>query len=260
VGPTETLLGEAWEHFDSTLGETVKDLIILSPCFYPTPAPSSLMAASCLKNGLDVVIYGVGEEFIPHGAHAQVVRLLEVMEREKLAETALVTDCRDVLFLAGEDEILGKAGAFNAPVVMSTEINCWPSDPEVVKYFFGSSPHGYDYVNAGQFIGSWEYVKHCLRHLIHKYRTNHTGLDNSQAWWPYAIMRGELNVALDRECEIFQTMTGGADSHLVRDRLEAGPPRRVFNIRTNSLPCSVHFNGNPNTNEPHAQLFHEIFE
>lgn len=222
------------------------ELLILSPCFYPSLQPARLMLESASAHNLPVMTYGVGEDFIPHGADAQVAKLCELMERQMLAEYALVTDCRDVLFLANQDEILRKFLSFGSDLVMSTENGCWPQDPEVVYHFYGKNRNGYDFINAGQYIGKWPVVVNCLRHLLSNYRKG-DGLDNSQGWWAQAHMRGELPFALDYECNIFQTMSGGADAQLT---IKDG---RFFNTATGNQPCSVHFNGNPNKQEPHRE-------
>jgi hypothetical protein len=234
----------------------VRDLLILSPCFYPTAEPARLMLASARHYNLHAEIYGVGQPFIPHGADAQVVALYELMQAGKRAELVLVTDCRDVLFLAGELDIVQKFRAFRADLVMSTEQGCWPPDPDVVAHFHGRDPNGYDYVNAGQYIGRWEYVEHCLKHLIDRYRGG-PGADNSQGWWMQARMRGELDYAMDHKCLLFQSMTGGADSHT--EVLDTGNWKRLLNRVTRSLPCSVHFNGNPGNDLPQREMYQRIF-
>lgn len=232
------------------------DLLILSPCFYPTAEPARLMLDSARRYNLNADVYGVGQPFIPHGADAQVVKLWELMQAGKRAEFVLVTDCRDVLFLAGEADILQKYRAFDSDLVMSCEQGCWPPDPEVVAHFHGRDPNGYDYVNAGQYIGHWEYVEFCLKYLIDNYRGT-PGADNSQGWWMRAGMWGELNYALDHKCMLFQSMTGGADAHT--DVIDTGNWKRLFNRVTRSLPCSVHFNGNPGNDLPQREMYRRIF-
>jgi hypothetical protein len=229
-------------------------LLLLSPCFYPSSSPAELMVDSARAHGLNVRLYGVGQDFIPHGADAQVFRLWELMKPKQLADYALITDCRDVLFLANEEEILRKLDQFPSPVVMSTERNCWPPDPEIQNYFYGRDAHGYDYINAGMYIGKWDYVVTCLEHLLNKYRGQVPGADNSQGWWMWAKMRGELRFDLDYACEIFHSMTGGADRHL--DDMGNG---RVYNRLTNSMPCSLHFNGNPGNDEPQIAMYRRLF-
>lgn len=226
--------------------------MILSPCFYETANYARLMVESAHANNLEVTLYGMGEPFIPHGADAQVLRLCELMAKEQLAENVLVTDCRDVLFLAGESEILEKFDDYHTNVVMSTETGCWPPDPEVHEYFYGKSPHGYDFVNAGQYIGTWHYVMYCLEYLLNRYRGSEGTLDNSQGWWPKAMMRGELQVTLDSKCSIFQTMSGGVDGHVI----PIG--NRVVNTVTGEKPCSVHFNGNPSVKDPHEKMWRSL--
>jgi hypothetical protein len=226
----------------------VSDLIVLSPCFYQTAEPAELMVQSARANGLNVELYGIQWPFIPHGADAQVLRLYELMvQRTKLADYVLITDCRDVLFLAGEKEILEKFTAFKSDLVMSTERYCWPPEPEIVEYFV---PLGY--INAGQYIGTWEYTQLCLKHLLDKYRGIHPGADNSQAWWMWAKMRGELDFALDADSHIFQSLSGGDPIDVMG--------QRVKNIKTGILPCSLHFNGNPSNDGPQKEMYRRLFK
>jgi hypothetical protein len=228
------------------------DLLILSPCFYPNTAPAEYMQLSAAANGLVVELYGVSQPFLPHGADAQVLKLHELMSKGKRAELVLVTDCRDVLFLQREFEIEFAFASYGAELVMSTERGCWPAEPELVEAFAGRTLTGYDYINAGQYIGTWDYVIHCLKHLLDHHRGK-DGLDNPQPWWMRAKARGELDFALDSSCRLFQTMSGGADAHVV---LEANGLR---NIVTGPFPCSIHFNGNPGNDEPQREMYRRLF-
>lgn len=237
---------------------TLPKLVILSPCFYPTDAPAELMMASARTHKLNAKLYGVGLPFIPHGADAQVAKLYDIMAQRKQADLVLVTDCRDVLFLAGEHEIVRNyeaiADRHNVGLVMSAEQGCWPSDPEAVKHYYrpGGEQHGYDYPNAGQFIGEWDYVADCLALLLKKYRGS-TGLDNSQGWWMQADIQDEVGFALDTECRLFQSMSGMADGHTaVIDRV-------LHNKVTGTRPCSVHFNGNPGNDVPQREMYWRLF-
>lgn len=232
----------------------MSDLIVISPCFYPNSFPADLMVKSAVAHELRVEIYGVNEPFIPHGADAQVVKLYELMKhRGKLAEHVLVTDCRDVLFQAGEAEILTKFESFKSLLVMSSENGCWPPDPAITSYFHGKDPNGYNYVNAGQYIGTWDYVLFCLEVLLDKYQGKHPGADNSQGWWMWAKMRDELDFVLDSKCDIFQTMSGGSG-----DQVHV-QGRRAFNMSTLSWPCSLHFNGNPGNSQPQEDMYRRLF-
>lgn len=233
---------------------TLPRLVILSPAFYPTAAPAELMMQSAKQHKLTPKLYGVGLPFIPHGADAQVAKLYDIMAQRKQAELVLVTDCRDVLFLAGEHDILRawEKQRGSTRLVMSAEQGCWPSDSEVTDKLAGIDPHGYNYPNAGQFIGEWDYVTECLAFLLKKYRGT-PGPDNSQGWWSLAMVRGELDFMIDRECELFQSMSGMADGHTeVIDQV-------LHNKVTGTRPCSVHFNGNPGNDLPQREMYWRIF-
>lgn len=233
---------------------TLPRLVILSPAFYPTAAPAELMLASARQFKLSPKLYGVSLPFIPHGADAQVAKLYDIMAQRKQADLVLVTDCRDVLFLAGEHDILREYESVRGDerLVMSAEQGCWPPDEDAVKFYHGANEHGYDYPNAGQFIGEWDYVAECLALLLKKYRGS-TGLDNSQGWWMQANMNEELSFAIDSGCRLFQSMSGMADGHAeVIDNV-------LHNKVTGSRPCSVHFNGNPGNDLPQREMYWRIF-
>lgn len=234
----------------------MSDLLIVSPCFYPDDAPAELMVKSAMEHGMRPKLYGVGEPFIPHGAHAQVLRLYEFMyQRSKLADYLLFTDCRDVLFLTEEREILEKFEASGSRLLMSAEQGCWPPDRELAEFFHGKDKNGYNYVNAGQYIGTWEQVYECNKFLLDHYRGSHPGADNSQGWWMWAKMRGELDFVLDSGCQVFQSMSGGAQDQLNWPHNAT----RLFNRCTQSSPCSLHFNGNPSNDAPQREMYRRLF-
>jgi hypothetical protein len=224
----------------------VDELLVVSPCFYPDIRPAALMLESARRNHLNVELYGIGQPFIPHGADAQVFRLFLFMKEQKRAHHILVTDCRDVLFTAGEGEIMAKMSNFGPELVMSGELGCWPPDPEIVQNFVGR------YINAGQYVGTWDYVMHCLEHLLVNYRDG-GGLDNSQGWWMYAKMRGELSFAIDSSSEIFQSMSQGADQQV---EIRHGRP---FNKEHFTWPCSIHYNGNPGNDKPQQEMYRRLY-
>jgi len=208
-------------------------MIVVSPCFYPTEEPAAHLRNSCRRMGLDLLLYGVGQPFHAHGADAQVAKLVPVLEGLD-DEYVVVTDCRDTLFLAGEVELMDEFRHYRTDLVMSAEKGCWPPEPEVV-HGMPKTSLGYNYINAGQYMGKRKYILTCLHHLLSQYRKG-GGLDNSQAWWPLALLRGELDFALDSKCRIFQTMSSGETYDLI-------PDRRILFHLTGACPCSVHFNG-----------------
>lgn len=215
---------------------------IVTACFYSTDEPAAHLIRSARKNGLEPLVYGLGKPFHAHGADAQVVQLIPVLEA--LADDIVcITDCRDSLILAGEAEILRTFEEFKARLVMSTEKGCWPPEDEVL-HGMAHSPLGYDFINAGQYIGERVYIIECLKFLVEKYRRGR-GLDNSQAWWPLALIRKELDFSLDKECHLFQSMSSGETYTISK--------ARVSIPQTSYRPCSLHFNGaGPNLSVYHA--------
>jgi hypothetical protein len=226
---------------------------IFAPCFYPDAAKADLLCRSAAFNRLHVTLYGIGKQFIPHGADAQVYQLMLEMENDASAHSiTLVTDCADVLILAEEGDILEAYRSYNSPIVMSAEQGCWP-DPAIAGEF-PEHYAGYRWPNAGQFIGETPAVLAALKHLLINYRFQYGGLDNSQGWWSLAMIRKELPVVLDQECRIFQSMSGGADNHVE----VAG--HRIYNTKTRTNPCSIHFNGRCSNDEPYRQMYRRLFD
>ena len=221
---------------------------IVAPCLYPDEQPAAHLARSCRRNGLQLTLYGVGGTFMAHGADAQVVQLLPVLEALS-DEYVVVTDCRDTLFLTGEDDIMDEFHKYNSRLVMSTEKGCWPPNDEVL-HGMPRTPLGYNYINAGQYIGESIYIIECLRHLLASYRGK-GGMDNSQPWWPLALIRGELDFALDSKCRIFQTMSSGETYNVL-------PGKRVLVHTTGATPCSIHFNGSADLTQYH-KLSEELY-
>ena len=205
---------------------------IVSPCFYPTTEPAAYLEKSCRRHKLDLLLYGMGQPFVAHGADAQVAKLIPVL-KELPDEYVVVTDCRDTLFLTGEEELMFEFRKYNSRLVMSTEKGCWPPNDEVL-YLMPRTALGYDYINAGQYIGERLYIIECLQHLLATYRP-HSDLDNSQGWWPLALLREELDFKLDHRCRIFQTTSSGEGLVVRGDR--------IYVPTTGAHPCSVHFNG-----------------
>lgn len=233
----------------------MKELLIIGPCCYPTTKPAEFLLKSAHRNEAEIWLYGLGEDFIPHGADAQVVKLLRELKRfEHEYRYVLVTDVADVLILAHPDEILTKFLMSDTRLLMSAEREHWPeqglgeSFPKVIG--------GYRYLNAGQYVGEIKYVMTCLEWMISRYRGVVEGMDNSQPWWAQMYVRGEVKFKIDHECSVFQSMSGGADGHV---RKLPGM-RRITNDATGSMPCLVHFNGRCGNDLPYQEMYRRLFQ
>lgn len=222
-------------------------MLVVAPCFYPNTEPAKLMMGSAGHHGIDVALYGMEQQFVAHGADAQVLKLHQFLQGIH-DDLILVTDCRDVLFMAAATEIEERYRSFGSKLVMSTEKGYWPPNDEVLQGM-PSTGFGYDHINAGQYIGERDYILYCLKHLLDNYRP-HSSLDNSQGWWPLALVRGELHFSLDSTCNIFQTMSSG-------ERLER-VGSRVYNPQTGNYPSLVHFNGNRDLTA-YRNLYEELY-
>jgi hypothetical protein len=220
---------------------------IFSPCFYPTLEPADLFLKSAAANGLNVDVYGLGEVPDTHGGGFQLEKPWEILAREKQADYVMVTDSRDVLMLAGEDEIVEKFLTFHAPIVISTEREQWPYDPALYALcepILADPAHSrYVFANSGQIVGEWDAMRDAYRFLLDNYRNKPfadrepPGHDVPGPWWMLARMRGQIDYANDDQFKLFYTMSARS----LEDTLIEG--KRIVSRETGERPASIHFNG-----------------
>jgi hypothetical protein len=214
---------------------------IYSPCFFPNTEPAQLFLKSAAANGLEVELYGVGEVPDTHGAGIQLQRPWELFAKEKKADLVMVTDCRDVLFLASESEMVETFYSFKSPIVLSTERELWPYEETLSNHFQGIT--GYVYVNIGQIVGEWDAMRDAYRFLLDNYRNKPfadrepPGHDVPGPWWMLAKMRGQIDYANDDQFKLFYTMSARS----MEDTLIEG--KRIVSRETGERPASIHFNG-----------------
>lgn len=210
-------------------------LLFLTACFYPNQEPIQLLLDSCKRVGITMTPYGVGREYGADPVNAKMALLSEVLRLAKDYTHVLYTDGADALIVQPEGRIryeyenLGKP-----PCLISAEAECAPVQRIGDRFPDPGTP--YRYPCAGGFMGGTAYLAFKLQLLMSRYLG--TPLDrNDQAYWSMGWADELLPGAkIDSHCRIFQTMSGGAMSHVV-----ARPS--VRNTLTGSFPAVIHFNG-----------------
>jgi len=176
-------------------------------------------------------------------------------------EIIFFSDAYDTIILAGETEILKKFYAFNAPLVFSAEINCWPSQ-DLAQAYPRSDIH-FKYLNAGAFIGTAGFIKSVYkRYPPLSFRWDEYRWSN-QYFWHIVYLQNQPDIKLDHHCELFYNTAmpveklsawiGHSDAEnktmLVaseKDRLSQEIlfyKNRIEYLVTNSHPCHLHFPG-----------------
>ncbi len=210
-------------------------LLFVTACFYPDLESVKLLMESARLVGIPMNTYGMGKSYTP--MDAKINGLVESLKSAGAAEYThvLYTDGADS-FLTWDEKSIIAAYAFQGspPCLISAEKECAPITD--LEEEFPSKDH-YRYPCAGGFMGEIPYLVEILQWLK-KYQ-DRSGIEcNDQAFWQMGII--EDNIAMiDSECEVFQTMSGGAILDLVWDK-ENGA---YYNTITESHPCVLHFNG-----------------
>jgi hypothetical protein len=169
---------------------------------------------------------------------------------EKLITTSHVifTDSWDLVFATSPDEIMEKYSGFNAPVVISTEKNCFPTDyKEQYDKLECSTP--YRYLNSGFIVGETEAILAILESMdLPNVPDDHRQPDgsnyhcNDQALFQLEFLKQPVNIVLDNFQILSQTLH---DANI--DDFDFSEDR-IRNKITNTYPCTWHFNGSSKDN------------
>lgn len=215
---------------------------------------------TCNLHNLDLVVLEYPDRLLSY--RIKDALLLNYLDRIDDNEIILFTDGTDTAFVSGANEILDKFLAFNAPLIFSAEVNCWP-DSSLKNIYPGNYQH-FRYLNSGAFIGTAGYLKDIYRlYPITKYAINDYRWSN-QYYWNLIYMKEHLNIKLDNQCSIFYNMSTYVSnrdefnlklkSYETRNELFEAERARInkeisfYDKRikchlTNSDPCHLHFPG-----------------
>lgn len=167
------------------------------------------------------------------------------------AKKIIFADCWDLVFAASPEEILARfSSQFNAPVVVSAESNCFPSDTKE-DYDKLNPPTKYAYLNSGFIVGDTEAILTCLEAMdLANLPDDHYDPikqcnvhPNDQYEWQKIFLKQPVKIELDYHQSLSQTLHDAA----IED-FDFSDELAIRNILTNSHPCTFHFNGGSKDN------------
>lgn len=236
------------------------NLIVITPCFYSDTTPCMRLIESCLRNRLNLRLYGVGEPFTTL-ADVKITRLM--LELEKLtAKYVLLTDGNDSFVMADENEILNKYSQSKAYILVSADRQQEPLDSRypycIFRDHYPKSDTPWRYCNSGGYIGLRTSLLHMLRRMQtlewNDYTKNYVPVyrevdwQNDQFRMSLAYLLG-FPLTVDINCELFQTMGCSQDGEIVWTP-------RLNNLVTKTTPGIVHYNGlMPGLEEAYEQCY-----
>jgi len=215
------------------------------------------LKASCQFHNLDLVVLQQHGGYTTHRVKDRMLySYLKEIDDEQII---FFSDAYDAFFVSNEDEAIRKFLKFDAPLVFSAEINCWPA--EQIQKDYPASSHRLKYLNCGAFIGYAGFLKKIYK----KYwgvRFGGTGWDwSNQYYWHHVYLRNRKNIRIDHDCELFyntsmpmersRLVSGDekADRYLMEEELARIGNEISFvgnRIRYNhkgTLPVHIHFPG-----------------
>lgn len=215
-------------------------LAVLSPCYSAEQGQG--MVATAKRVGLSPVLYDQGVLCDGHGGNIQYYHLLPILEQRQETHV-LVTDCSDVAFLTGEDEILDKFKAFNSGFLVSAEADgCTGLTKTKVKLHEMALAENcyHPQINVGLWVGEREYALHVLKECRRLWvdRPEDPNYSYDSHWQWLSMMKawgGGPEFDIDWHCVLFQSMNkaGGLE----------WDGKRLVNTLTGTRPVALHYNG-----------------
>lgn len=172
--------------------------------------------------------------------------LYNAIKEGKISEKYIVfVDAFDVIFADTVESIMDKFKAFNCPIVIGAERNCFPSN---FKKEYDRLQHtsSFKYLNSGVIIGETEAILTVLEamdapNLPRDYQDNIKGYThhfNDQANYMDLYLRQPVKMKLDYQCLIVQNM-----QDVVEKDIEFLDNGKIKNTETNTIPFIIHWNG-----------------
>jgi hypothetical protein len=189
------------------------------------------LIVSCENHGIQLEILGMNQ---PYRCNTDKLRAMRnYCHRLPDNDLVLFVDAFDVLILADKQEIVSRFLALDVPMLMSMEMNCWPSKTTAPFHPPTASP--FKYINSGSYIGWVEAVRRWLDAFD---ETLLSGTSDQAAIHKLFIKNSSF-YALDHWCTIFLCLYQVPFNAVFIDVVN----RQINCIYTNSSPCVLHANG-----------------
>lgn len=156
-------------------------------------------------------------------------------------------DCFDLVFAVEPSRLFRKYKQFAAPLVISSEKNCFPSDlkDEFDAMHKGESP--YKYLNSGMVVGEVEAMLTVLesmdaKNIPNDYWDGEKMVNpNDQEYYQKEYLKQPVPIVLDTYQILCNTL-----HDVTADELDFSG-ERIANKTTKTYPCSFHLNGGAKT-------------
>jgi hypothetical protein len=152
-------------------------------------------------------------------------------------DIVLFTDAYDVFYADDLETITERYLTFDAEIVFSGELYCWPDKDLAEK--FPKAHTRFKYINSGTYIGRVGELKKLYNHE----KIEHW--EDDQLYVHKCFLYGDFNISIDYECYIFQTHFEGT--------IKLGD--QLNNPETKCCSCIYHGNGGVDTQQKFLSLY-----
>lgn len=172
-----------------------------------------------------------------------------IKEKKIESDYIIFNDSWDLIWCTTPAEVMSRYFGFGKPIAVSTEKNCFPDEMQS-EYDKLDCPTEYKYLNSGFIVGETEAILAILEAMdLPNQPEDHRRPDgtnfhlNDQALWLEQGIKNQDLIGLDYKQELSQTL-----HQTTIDEFSFTVPGRIVNISTNSMPCTIHFNGSSKDN------------
>jgi hypothetical protein len=167
---------------------------------------------------------------------------------ENSSDLIMFTDGYDTLFTPGKHNITAKFRAFNRPLVLSAEKNCYPANTPacIHKDAYPESHNVFRYANSGGYLGEGWAVYKMLSECLGKYN-----VDNNDQYLAHMFFLDNRDmIALDYNQDVFSTLYHTKFEDYSYDK----NLNQITNLITGSHPVILHGNGR------HVVLLNKLYD
>lgn len=197
-----------------------------------TPGPGlDQLRASCHRADLGLTVLGLGNQWEGYGN--KWLWTLAYLKSQDLPPDALMVfvDGYDVINTARPEELIAKFRQFNACVVFSAEVNCYPDEALAAQY--PPSPTRFRYLNSGAAMG---HVGDFIRIIE---RVGFGVTDDDQRRFTRYFLDHPGEITLDHQSQLFASLFRLGMEDFEWDAAQ----QRFILVETGTQPCFLHGNG-----------------
>lgn len=162
------------------------------------------------------------------GFGTKLIEVYEYFRKNPDVNELIFVDAYDVLFLSNSKEIESKIKD-RTKMLVSVEKACYPDSGLSEEY--PTTQSEWKYVNSGTYYAPREVFMQLFENDKPEYATD------DQRWMTRQFLNNRGKINLDYNCEVFQCHSFVSEGDY---EYKEG---RVHNLKTNSTPCIIHFNG-----------------